>query len=101
MLFPRDDHEPHERNGRNERNQQGETVDPKRETELSKQEGEIDGIAAEAVGPRADDRCRGGLPGMGVPAARRVRTAETKSAMARTVTMAPTGVLSDGGTSRT
>src|SRR5439155_16513062 len=60
-LFPGDDHEPHERNGWNERNQQGETVDPKRETELKKREGEIDGIPAEAVGPRTDDRCRGAV----------------------------------------
>jgi len=60
-LFPRDDHEPYEHNGWNERNQQRETVDPKRETELNKGEGEIDGIPAVAVGPCADDRCRGAV----------------------------------------
>src|SRR5262245_60501323 len=60
-LFAGDDHEPHERNGWNERNQRGETVDPKRETELKKREGEIDGVPAEAVGPRADDRCGGAV----------------------------------------
>ena len=99
-LFPGDDHEPHERNGWNERNQQGETVDPERETELKKREGEIDGVPAEAVGPRANDRCGGAVAGMAVPAARIVRTAETKRAMARTVTMAPIGVLTECGTSR-
>src|SRR5437773_5671490 len=61
-FFSRDDHQRHERNGWREGNQQTETVDPKRESELEDREGEIDGVPAEAVEPRAYDRRRGAIP---------------------------------------
>jgi len=57
-LFPRDDHNRYQRNGWNECDQQGETADPNGKPELKEGEREVDGVPAEAVGPRTDDRRR-------------------------------------------
>src|SRR4030088_390334 len=96
-LFPGDDHEPHKRNGWNERNQQGETVDPKRETELKKRECEIDGVPAEAVGSLADDRCGRAVARDGrVSCPQRANCGDEKGD-GRTCAPAPRGRADEGG----
>lgn len=60
-LFSRDDHERHDRNRCHERDEQPEAVDPERDPEVEKREGQIDGVPAEAIGPSAYDRGGGAM----------------------------------------
>src|SRR6266508_5999939 len=56
VLLARDDHQRHQRQRWNEADEEPETVGPACDSKLEQRERQIDGIAAEAIGPRTHDR---------------------------------------------
>lgn len=54
-LLPRDDDKPHESRGHCEGPGNPKTVEPERDSQLEDQARKVDGVAAKAVGPAAND----------------------------------------------